>query len=89
MTWTFETNLVQLSLESKDLVLYQLIRGELLTQNLPFSQILGFEQEDWFNKELLKSKESGNRWRLVGNQIKFSSLAEFTNLPFFGDVKSC
>lgn len=37
---------------------------------------MGSHQENWFYNELTKSSERGATWRIIGNQIIFSSIVE-------------
>ena len=38
----------------------------------PTRQLLGTEQEQWLGEELIKSRERGATWRVLGNQVMFA-----------------
>jgi len=40
----------------------------------PRRQLLGAEQEDWFDERLTESQARGARWRLIGQQVMFAPL---------------
>lgn len=37
---------------------------------------MGSHQENWFYNQLTKSSQRGATWRVIGNQIVFSSILE-------------
>lgn len=45
--------------------------------------LMGSHQENWFYNQLSKSSNRGATWRIIGNQIVFSSIAESSS--FSGD----
>lgn len=48
----------------------------------PRRSMMGQEQEQWFFDRLLKSKQRGALWRIVGQQVVFSQLSEGTTFNF-------
>ncbi|KAH9909006.1 alkaline phosphatase-like protein [Xylariomycetidae sp. FL2044] len=47
-----------------------------LIRNDASRTLMGSRQENWFYGQLLRSQERGATWRVVGNQILFSSIVE-------------
>jgi alkaline phosphatase D len=51
----------------------------------PNRTLLGFEQEEWFYRQLLSSRTRGSRWRMVGQQTMMSQLFNTDGTPFNPD----
>jgi alkaline phosphatase D len=49
----------------------------------PARTLLGPAQEGWLLDELLRSKEAGTHWRLLGQQVMFGQLGGFGEQPIF------